>query len=226
MAASDSPAPSPARAPGARHWSELDLLRALAGVCMVSNHAGVSWLSESAWRQGLNGAITFVGSLAPVLFFTVTGLGRGIQAAGRAPKPIADTLRKTLVLFLADAAFWLSPSQHFGLDFLGFIGLSALVLELRQGRRPVLAIALAFGACPGAPVRGGRQLRLPTEGGLGVRARTSIWATRLPMAQLLLAGGLTRCARRAALAWCRIGCAWRCRRACSAGAALSLPSAC
>jgi hypothetical protein len=164
MAASDSSAPGPARAPGVRHWPELDLLRALAGVCMVCNHAGVSWLSESAWRQGLNGAITFVGSLAPVLFFTVTGLGRGIQAAGRAPKPIADALRKTLVLFLADMVFWLSPSQHFGLDFLGFIGLSALVLELLdRNRRPVLAIALAFGACLA-------RLGLPSEGGLGVRA--------------------------------------------------------
>jgi hypothetical protein len=171
MAVSDSPALSPTRTPGARHWPELDLLRALAGVCMVSNHAGVSWLSESAWRHGLNGAITFLGSLAPVLFFTVTGLGRGIQAAGRAPKPIADTLRKTLVLFLADAVFWLSPSQHFGLDFLGFIGLSALVLELLdRSRRPVLAIAVAFGAVLALRFGVAPRLGLPTEGGLGVRA--------------------------------------------------------
>jgi uncharacterized membrane protein len=170
MAVSDSSAPGPAPAPS-RHWPELDLLRALAGVCMISNHAGVSWLSENAWRHGLDGAITFVGSLAPILFFTVTGLGRGIQAAGRPPKPIADALRKTLVLFLADAALWLSPSQHFGLDFLAFIGLSALVLELLdRSRRPVPAIALALGACLTLRFGVAPRLGLPADGGIGVRA--------------------------------------------------------
>jgi hypothetical protein len=170
MAASASAAPSPSPPPAARHWPELDLLRAVAGVCMISNHAGVTWLSESAWRHGLDGAITFVGSLAPVLFFTVTGLGRGIQAAGRAPKPISDALRKALVLFLADAAFWLSPSQHLGLDFLGFIGLSALVLELLdRTRRPTTTIALAMTACLVLRFGVAPRLGLPADGGLAVR---------------------------------------------------------
>lgn len=138
---------------------------------MISNHAGVTWLSDTGWQHGLNGAITFVGSLAPVLFFTVTGLGRGIQAAGRAPKPISDALRKALVLFLADAAFWLSPTQHLGLDFLGFIGLSALVLEVPDRvRRPTVTIGLAMTACLVLRFGVAPRLGLPTDGGLTVRA--------------------------------------------------------
>jgi len=163
--------PGPPSKETGRHWAELDLLRGLAGILMVCNHAGVAWLSPGAAKVGVAGAIVFLGSLAPIIFFTVTGIGRGIQAAGRPPKPLWDPLRKAAVLFLADAALWLSPEQRFGLDFLGFIGLSALVLELLdRTRRPALVIGLAAAACFVLRYVAVPKLHLPPHGGITVEA--------------------------------------------------------
>jgi Heparan-alpha-glucosaminide N-acetyltransferase, catalytic len=161
MTAPDLPVP---RSSSARYWPEIDLLRAIAGVLMIANHAAVTWLAES---QSRGGAVSFVGSLAPVFFFTVTGLGRGIQAAtGRARNPLSDSLRKGLVLFIADAALWLSPDQHFGLDFLGFIGLSTVVLEiLDRTRRPVSTIAVTTMTCLALRFVLAPRLGLPPGGG-------------------------------------------------------------
>ena len=166
------PDPGAPRSSSARYWPEIDLLRAIAGVLMIANHAAVTWLPESGSRGGLIGAIGFVGSLAPVLFFTVTGLGRGIQAAaGRARSPLSDSLRKGLVLLIADAALWLSPDRHFGLDFLGFIGLSTVVLEiLDRTRRPVATIAFATIACLALRFAVAPRLGLRPEGGVLVQA--------------------------------------------------------
>jgi hypothetical protein len=134
---------------------------------MIANHAGVAWLSGGALA---NDALTFVGSLAPVFFFTVTGLGRGVQSfgrtPGRAPKPFSDSLWKAFVLFLADAALWLSPSRHLGLDFLGFIGLAGLVLELLdRTRRPVATISAAAVACLALRFGLAPRLHLAPDGG-------------------------------------------------------------
>ena len=126
----------------ARHWAELDLLRALAGALMVVNHAGVAWLPDHGERGGLDGALTFVGSLAPVLFFTVTGIGRGIQSApGGASRPFRAPLLTAFILTLADATLWLSPTRHLGMDFLGFIALSTVVVEIVNRTRWPAAVA-------------------------------------------------------------------------------------
>ncbi len=127
-----------------RHWAEIDLLRGLAAGLMIANHAGVAWLGDTA--TGLDEALTYAGALAPVIFFTVTGIGRGVQASSTsAPRPFGDTLRKVLILLLADAAMWLSAGHVIGMDFLGFIAVSTLVLELvHRTRRPVLGTALAM----------------------------------------------------------------------------------
>jgi uncharacterized membrane protein len=159
------------RSPAGRRWPEIDLLRALAGALMVANHAGVAWLSSG---RPANDAITFIGSLAPVFFFTVTGLGRGVQSfgrtPGRAPKPLDDSLWKAFVLFLADAAMWLSPSRHLGLDFLGFIGLAGLVLELLdRTRRPVATISAAAVACLALRFGLAPRLHLAPDGGGALR---------------------------------------------------------
>ena len=142
---------------------------------MVANHAGVAWLSGGA---PANDAITFIGSLAPVFFFTVTGLGRGVQSfertpgrtPGRAPKPFSDALWKAFVLYLADAALWLSPSRHLGLDFLGFIGVAGLVLEvLDRTRRPVATIPAAALACLVLRFGLAPRLHLAPDGGGALR---------------------------------------------------------
>jgi len=128
-------------------WAELDLIRALAGVFMVVNHAGVAWLS---WPSStVNHALVFVGSLAPVLFFTVTGMGRGIQAStASSRRSWSATLRKVSILLLADAAMWLEPNTYLGMDFLGFIAISTIVLELvYETRRPILTAATLAVGC-------------------------------------------------------------------------------
>ena len=115
---------------------------------MVANHAGVRWLSADEGGRGLNGALIFAGSLAPVLFFTVTGIGRGVQAASGANRSLWGVLARVAVLFLADAALWLSPATHVGMDFLGFIGLSTLLVEVvNRARRPNAWAAALLGAC-------------------------------------------------------------------------------
>lgn len=114
------------------HWPELDALRGLAGVLMVLNHAGVRWLDENA--QGFDAALTFAGGLAPVFFFLVTGTGRGLHPGRTGSLPSADVWRKVGLLVLADVAIWLSADRWLGMDFLGFIALSTLVVEFVKGR--------------------------------------------------------------------------------------------
>lgn len=120
-------------------WPELDILRGLAAVLMVLNHAGVRW--RLAAGHSLDNALVFAGSLAPVVFFTVTGMGRGVQAAASTGhRPWSDTLSKVALLLLADVALWISPERLLGMDFLGFIGVSTLLVEaLARSRRPSLA---------------------------------------------------------------------------------------
>jgi hypothetical protein len=155
---------------GASRWAELDLIRGLAGALMVANHAGVDWVRDSE-PMSLNGALTFTGSLAPVFFFMVTGLGRGIQSARVSThRPFSDTLKKVLVLLLADAALWLSPSVHLGLNFLGFIGISTLALELvSMTRRPFAVAAAAAALCLVLRFAVAPRLHFPDEPSASVR---------------------------------------------------------
>jgi hypothetical protein len=161
---SEARGPSP---PGSSHWAEIDLLRALAGALMVANHAGVKWLPSGQADRGLAGALIFAGSLAPVLFFSVTGIGRGVRAttAGAARRPITDVLRRVMVLVLADAAIWLAPGSFIGMDFLGFIALSTLVIELvNDARRPGVVAAVGVGVCLVARFGVGPHLGLAADG--------------------------------------------------------------
>lgn len=124
-------------------WDELDLLRGIAGVLMVTNHAGYKWLDEGTLADPVVSALVFAGSCAPVVFFTTSGIGYGLQVGkGRAADARA-LLRKVAILLVADAMLWSAQGAWFGLDFLGFIGLSMLVLDpLRRARRAVpIAIA-------------------------------------------------------------------------------------
>ncbi len=146
----------PARRP---YWPELDVLRGLAAVLMVYNHAGVRWPRGAG--HAFADALEFAGSLAPVVFFVVTGLGRGVQSAATGTRrPLADTLRKVLLLVLADVALWIAPGRYVGMDFLGFIGISALCVELiARSARPQRVAMCAFFAVLGLRVVAAPLLR-------------------------------------------------------------------
>lgn len=121
------------------YWHELDLMRGLAAAAMVLNHVGVAWLAPDT--GGLAGALSFLGSFAPVLFFFVTGWGYGLAHQVGQPGSCRDLLFKGGVLVLMDLV--LSRGRLFW-DFLGFIALSMCVLHLLRGRRHALISACAL----------------------------------------------------------------------------------
>ncbi|MBV9385607.1 MAG: DUF1624 domain-containing protein [Chroococcidiopsidaceae cyanobacterium CP_BM_ER_R8_30] len=119
------------------HWQELDVLRGLAAVLMVTNHLGYATLNATQSSSGVAGGLVFIGSFAPVLFFFVTGVGYGLQSHKKKTNRWYVTLNKVVVLFLADLMMRV-PEGWLGLDFFGFIGLSGLVLELiRNSKSPL-----------------------------------------------------------------------------------------
>lgn len=140
-------------------WVELDVLRGIAGIIMVYNHAAAKWLTEVQREDPVMGALFIIGSYAPVVFFATTGIGYGIQS--ELPRKRGGHafgfLRKVWILLLADALLWLSPKTWIGLNFLGFIALCMLVLEPLRQRRVgwiwplvgvVLVAALRYGVTP------------------------------------------------------------------------------
>lgn len=111
------------------NWKELDILRGLAGLLMIVNHLGVKTLEPSLRQDGLSGFLLFIGSFAPVLYFFITGVGYGIQSTQK--KNVTNwssVANKIAILFLADLLMKWSGGRILGLDFLGFIGCSSLLL--------------------------------------------------------------------------------------------------
>lgn len=122
------------------HWIELDILRGLAALFMIINHLGYNTLSQKAIEGSLLiQNCLFITSFAPVLFFFVTGVGSGIQSQSKKKaNPWQITFNKVIILILADLLIQWSQGRWIGLDFLGFIGLSSLVLELiRKSKKPL-----------------------------------------------------------------------------------------
>lgn len=120
---------------------EVDILRGIAAVLMILNHLAVRILTPEQASQPILAALSFVGSFAPVVFFFVTGMGYGIQADGK-PKAIRWGLiaNKVLILLAADMVMHWSVGRWIGLDFLGFIGVSVLLLEVvRTLKWPIAA---------------------------------------------------------------------------------------
>lgn len=118
------------------HWKELDILRGLAALLMIVNHLGHKILAPNIIDGNLAGSLLFIGSFAPVLFFFVTGVGYGIQSSQK--KKASHwyvILNKVIVLVLADLLMHWSEGRWLGLDFLGFIGLSSLVMEFVRGSK-------------------------------------------------------------------------------------------
>jgi uncharacterized membrane protein len=107
--------------------AELDLMRGVAALFMVFNHVGYAALDPRAAQQGASGAIVFLGSMAPVLFFFATGFGAGLAARAGSWRWLAD---KVLLLLLADQFLGWTLGRPLGLDFFGFIAVSMLVARL------------------------------------------------------------------------------------------------
>lgn len=63
------------------HWLELNVLRGLAAILMIVNHAGVKTSIETEANQSVMNDVLFIGSFTPMLFFFVTGVGLGIQSS-------------------------------------------------------------------------------------------------------------------------------------------------
>jgi hypothetical protein len=128
---------------------QLDLLRGIAIVLMVVNHAGVRLLDPHEQQEGLLGALIFCGSFAPVLFFFTTGFGSGISKRRVDFARFRSTFIKAVLLLLADQyMFWVN-GVPLGLDFLGFIALSSVIVSaVAACRSPravcIIVIALAL----------------------------------------------------------------------------------
>ena len=143
------PQASIANVPPARtHWQELDVLRGIAAVMMVVNHVGVKLLAPQYTESGFTGAVLFIASFAPVMFFFVTGVGTGIQSHKRKKASRWSTvLTKAGILWLADLLLAWSNGEWWRLDFLGFIGLSIVVLELIRTSKAPIALSAVGVVC-------------------------------------------------------------------------------
>src|SRR5574338_814206 len=102
------------------YWPELDVLRGLAALLMIVNHAGYKILAPNLIEDGtFAGNLLFICSFAPVLFFFVTGVGYGIQSIQK--KKVGHwhvILNKMFILVLADLLMHWSEGRWLGLDFL------------------------------------------------------------------------------------------------------------
>lgn len=128
------------------HWTELDVLRGLAALLMIVNHAGYKTLAPDLTEGGFVASLLFISSFAPVLFFFVTGVGYGIQSSQKKKASHWYVIfNKVLILLLADLLMHWSEGRWLGLDFLGFIGLSSLVMEfIRRSKSPLAYCLIGF----------------------------------------------------------------------------------
>jgi fucose 4-O-acetylase-like acetyltransferase len=124
----------------AQRVAELDLLRGIAALLMVFNHVGYAALNPHASQQGASGAIVFVGSMAPVLFFFATGFGGGLA---QRPGSWRSLLDKVLLLMLADQFLGWTLGRPLGLDFFGFIAVSMVAARLVLATPRPVAVAAA-----------------------------------------------------------------------------------
>ena len=122
--------------------AELDLLRGFAALLMVFNHVGYAALNPQAAQHGASGALVFLGSMAPVLFFFATGFGGGLAAR---PTPWRSVADKVLLLVLADQFLGWTLGRSIGLDFFGFIAVSMVAARLVMAApRPVTVAAVGI----------------------------------------------------------------------------------
>jgi len=125
------------------HLEELDFLRGFAALFMIINHMGYELFSNNALQANSIMTLLFVTSFAPVLFFFTSGLGYGMQSTKPNQKfHLLQTLYKFGLLMFADLFFALSQRHLWGLDFLGFIAVIVLLLDLIRTSKYVKSICI------------------------------------------------------------------------------------
>lgn len=137
---------------------ELDVLRGLAALLMIVNHAGFALLSPADTTESASAVAVFLGSFAPVVFFFATGFGIALSSGPkRRPLDAVGLLWKALLLVVADQFFFWKAGVAWGIDFFSFIALSTVVVTLiARLRRPVpvciglmlLLLGLRYGLGP------------------------------------------------------------------------------
>jgi len=126
---------------------ELDVLRGIAAVLMILNHAGFRLLSGTDASTPPSAVAVFLGGFAPVVFFFATGFGIALSTrASAGVVNMRSVLWKAALLVVADQWFYWRHGVAGGFDFFGFIALASVtVTVIASHRRPVLiCLALAL----------------------------------------------------------------------------------
>jgi len=117
---------------------ELDVLRGIAAVLMIANHAGFRLLSAGDASMSVAAAAVFIGGFAPVVFFFATGFGIALSTRA-GPADMRSVAWKATLLVIADQWFFWRRGDVAGLDFFGFIALASVTVSfISSRRRPVL----------------------------------------------------------------------------------------
>ncbi len=111
---------------------ELDIFRGIAVLFMIYNHATYEFLPSEFNKIGISGFLTLITSFAPVLFFFATGVGYGLQNNKTIKQGYWLNIFYKVMLLMVSYQFlyWREGKGVLGINFLGFIGISVLVLSI------------------------------------------------------------------------------------------------
>lgn len=123
------------------------MLRGMAAVLMIVNHAGYRLLSA---QDALHSAVSpwvFLGSFAPAVFFFATGLGIGLSRSVE-PRSFdwAGVLWKAALLIVADQFFFWGKGVGLGLDFFSFIAIATVCVSLLSRLRRAVSVCISLAA--------------------------------------------------------------------------------
>jgi peptidoglycan/LPS O-acetylase OafA/YrhL len=134
--------------PARKSVVELDVLRGLAAILMIVNHAGYRMLSADQTLTSAAAPAVFLGSVAPAVFFFATGFGIGLSRTfSKRPFDWIEVFWKATLLVVADQFLFWPNGVGMGLDFFSFTAIVTVTLSILSRHRlaPQICIALALG---------------------------------------------------------------------------------